>query len=318
MLDPSPTTAVPWLRTAAAARVFVATERGLASSDARFTEAIEKIHEQHVDTPSTLSMGEKEAIAILKSAVAAPASPTRADALPTAAPSTSAPQVVLAPREEPSALAPPPVVAETLPTDPAPWLRSAAEARIFLASERELGTLTTARIDEAIATIRAQHANAPGTLSMGEREALAVLTSKAAAPASTTPIGSMPTSAPSSAAPQVVFAPREAQAPAPPAPMETQRFEPLPSDPAPWLRSAAQARVFLASERDRGTLTTARIDEAIATIRARHGDAMLADSDRRWREHFSGAEWYAPLPEPTTLTQGEHEALSLLEQARSR
>jgi hypothetical protein len=86
-------------------------------------------------------------------------------------------------------------------------------------------------------------------------------------------------------------------------------------DPAPWIRSAAQARMFLASERERGTLSHARIDEAIATIRARHGDPLLAEADRRWREHFSRMSWYVPLTEPQAFSAGEQEAVTLLAQA---
>ena len=130
------------------------------------------------------------------------------------------------------------------------------------------------------------------------------------------------------AAPASVAASAEATAPAPAPSAEAGRLPgavarkvqaPLKPPPetgdapdVPWIRDAAQARVFLARERARGALDLERVQEAVALVRARHGD-VLQDSPR-WRERFEAEGWYQPGKALPMLAQ-EREAVALLRQA---
>ncbi len=80
----------------------------------------------------------------------------------------------------------------------------------------------------------------------------------------------------------------------------------------PWIRSAAQARVFLARESAAGTLSRDRVTEVIALMRARRGEPF--DYEPRWRERFGAEPWYAPRSADALLppTSGEIEALQVL------
>jgi len=90
----------------------------------------------------------------------------------------------------------------------------------------------------------------------------------------------------------------------------------VPTSPVdvPWIRDVAQARLFLAGERQAG-LRRDRIEEAIAIIRARQGDPF--DDDPQWRDRFDGEPWYAPR-DPDGMLENAPEtdaALNLLRQA---
>ena len=82
----------------------------------------------------------------------------------------------------------------------------------------------------------------------------------------------------------------------------------------PWLRTAEQARVFARSLPADGAVATARLEEAVVILTARHGRVF---EQARWKDLLARQPWYQPSRhyDPARLSEGEREALTLLLEA---
>jgi hypothetical protein len=85
--------------------------------------------------------------------------------------------------------------------------------------------------------------------------------------------------------------------------------------PVGHLRTAPEARLFLARETSRGPIAPARIREAILLVEAHEGRPF--DDAPQLRQRFEGESWYHPRQDfgPDTLSLQAREVLTLLRRA---